>query len=183
MKRFAALALPPLALAACSSPPSVTANNASVEEVSNKVDAAVSGGQFVSPGRWETKVTITDISVPEMPPQVAEQMKAHMSKGQTHASCLTPEEAKRPKGDFFGAQKDCRYEHFTMAGGTIDARMICAKGGQTQTMTMTGTYGPDNYRMAMTADGTGTKGPMGAMSMKMVIDARRTGACTGKEES
>jgi hypothetical protein len=183
MKRLAVLSIPPLALAACNSAPSVTATNASVAEVSNKVDAAVAGGQFVSPGRWETKVTILDISVPDMPPQIAQQMKAQMSKGQTHASCLTPEEAKKPRGDFFGAQKDCRYDHFTMAGGSIDARMICARGGQTQTMTMKGTYSADSYRMAMTADGSGTKGPMGAMSMKMTIDAKRTGACTGKEES
>jgi hypothetical protein len=181
MKRHVLFA--PLALAACNSQPGVTATNASVAEVSNKVDAALDGGQFVSPGRWETRLSVAEMTMPNMPPQFAERMKSHMGQGQVHASCLSAEDVKKPKGDFFGAQKDCRYDHFKMAGGTIDAKMICASPEGTRTMSMTGNYTNDSYHMAMSSEGGDSKGPMGAMSMKMVIDAKRTGACTGTETS
>ncbi|MBL7372744.1 hypothetical protein INQ23_25850, partial [Escherichia coli] len=59
MKRFVIL-LPlslTLAAAACNSGPTVTVENASVEEVSNKVAAAQGAGSFISPGHWDGKVT------------------------------------------------------------------------------------------------------------------------------
>ena len=67
-----------------------------------------------------------------------------------------------------------------MSGGKIDAAMKCGIDGATRTMTMQGTYSPDHYHMTMAATGSGP-GPAGGMSMKMEMDAKRTGACTGKE--
>ena len=45
----------------------------------------------------------------------------------TYDYCLTPEQAKRPQGKFFNEQaaNNCRYDHFTMGGGKIDAAMRC----------------------------------------------------------
>ena len=56
---------------------------------------------------------------------------------------------KRPKEDFFaGKNNDCRYDHFTMGGGKIDAAMHCGgKDGESQVMQMAGTYSPDSYQM------------------------------------
>ena len=174
------LLLAPFALAACSSQPSVTARNASVAEVSNKVETAVADGQFVSPGRWEAKMTISEMTMPGLPPGMAEKMQGRMGAPRTIVSCLTPEEARAPKGKFFGAMdKSCRYDRFTMAGGKIDSVMTCNAAGRTRTMTMAGTYAPDSYTMAMTSTGSGS-GPE-AMSMKMSMVGKRTGACTGKE--
>ncbi len=171
-----------IVLAACSSQPTVTARNASVADVSNKVEAAVAGGQFISPGRWEAKMTIAEMTIPGMPPSMAAKMQGHMGAGRTFVSCLTPEEVRAPKGKFFGAvDKTCRYDRFTMSGGKIDSVMTCTTRGTTRTMTMAGTYAPDSYTMAMTSTGTGT-GPE-AMSMKMSMVGKRTGACTGKEDS
>ena len=49
-------------------------------------------------------------------------------RAEAHRSCLTPEEAKRPKEDFFaGAAKNCRYERFDMGSGKIDAVMKCTE--------------------------------------------------------
>lgn len=169
------------ALAGCNSSPSVTATNASVEEVSNKLAAASANGQFLSPGRWETTMTITDMTVPGMPPGATEKMKAQMGKGRTIASCLTPEEAKAPKGNFFGAQSDCVYDHYTMGGGKIDAKMVCRAEGHSRTVALAGTYGPDTYSMAVDSSASGAPGPMGSVSVKMKMDARRTGACNGTE--
>ena len=170
-------------LSACNSGPSVSATNASTSEVAAKVEAAGIGAKFVSPGQWQTTMTIRDLTMPDMPPQVAAQMKAHMGQGKTFLSCLTPEEAKKPREDFFakGSGK-CRYDHFTMGGGKIDAALKCAEGPSMRTMTMTGTYSPESYQMTMTSQGSGDAGTPGAgMSMTMNLDAKRTGECTGKE--
>ena len=80
-----------------------------------------------------------------------------------------------------GGSNGCRYDHFTMSGGKIDAAMKCTGNGATRTMTMQGNYSPDHYHMAIASTGSGA-GPAGGMSMKMEMDAKRTGACTGKED-
>ncbi len=181
MKRLCLIV--PLALAGCNSSPTVTATNASGEEVAAKVKAAQLDKQFVSPGHWDSTMTINDMSIPGMPPQFAAQMKSHMGKAKTFSSCLTPEEARKPKEDFFAkGNGDCRYEKFSMGAGKIDAVMQCKMGGGARTMTMNGTYGPDAYRMTVASTGTGSKdNPVAGMSMNMTLDAKRSGECTGKE--
>ena len=183
MIRYAPFVL--LALAACSKGPTVTATNASGEEIAAKVKDSGMDSQFVSPGHWQMTMTVAEMNIPGMPPQMAEQMKSHMGQGKTFESCLTPEEAKKPKEDFFSkGNGDCRYDRFSMGGGKIDAVMQCKGGGGARTMTMNGTYSPDAYHMAVTSTGTGdAKNPMAGMSMKMEMDAKRTGECTSKEDS
>ena len=176
-----------LPLAACNNSPKVDAKNASVAEVAQKVREADIDQSFVRPGRWESKVTVEQFEIPGMPPEMAQRMKSMMAERQEHGfvTCLTPEEIKRPKEDFFaGKNKECRYEHFTMGGGKIDAVMRCDnKSGSAPTMQMAGTYSPDAYQMHTSMKmAAGTGGEKG-MSMQMRIDARRVGECTGKEES
>ncbi len=180
MKRAALLIACALPLAGCDSSPEVSERNASVAEVANKV--ADAGGSFVRPGRWESKVTFEEMSMPGMPAEMASQMKGFTGRVETQHSCLTPEEAKRPKEDFFaGENKNCRYDRFDMGGGKIDAVMKCADEGATHTMTMAGQYTPDTYAMRMTMNAAGGDGPEAGMSMKMRVDARRVGECTGDE--
>jgi Protein of unknown function (DUF3617) len=130
-------------------------------------------------------MTIKEMAIPGMPPEMAEKMKAHMGQGKTFETCLTPAEANKPKADFFaGADKSCRYEKFEMSGGKIDMTMQCARENGKQTMVMNGTYSDNSYQMVMTSTGTGAPGnPMAGMSMKMAMDAKRTGECTGKEDN
>ena len=183
MKRAAVLIACALPLAACDNSPQVSANNATAAEVAQKVREAADEQSFVAPGQWQSKVTIEEFDVPGMPPEMAQRMKATMAQFQERSfeSCLTKEEVKRPKEDFFaGDNKNCRYDRFDMANGKIDAVMKCAGGGATQTMTMTGAYTPDTYQMqmAMQAEGDGASA---GMRMKMRVDARRAGECTGTE--
>jgi hypothetical protein len=178
MKRFTMLLLPLIA-AACNSGPTVTAKNASVEEVSNKVAAAQGSGSFISPGHWDGKVTLTNLSAPgmeKMPPETLKMMKDKMAAGQGFSSCVTAEDVKSPKAGMFGGDKSCRYDHFTMAGGSIDARLTCEQAGQKREMTIKGSYSADAYHTEVTSDG----GPMGTMSAS--VDAKRAGECTGKEK-
>jgi hypothetical protein len=184
MSRAAVLIACAVPLAACNSEPEVNARNASVAEVADKVAKAADGGTFVRPGKWRSTVTVDQLAVPGMPPELAERMKAAMAQRtptQTD-SCLTPEDAKRPKEDFFGgADKSCRYDRFTMAAGKIDAVMKCSAGGASQTMTMNGTYSPDDYRMRMTVDAAqGGSATERGMNMTMRVEAKRIGACDAK---
>ncbi|MDV3455643.1 DUF3617 domain-containing protein [Sphingomonas sp. HF-S4] len=177
------LLLAPLALAACNSGSKVEATNASVEEVANQVAASGAAPQL-SPGRWEGSATILSMEIPGMPPEAAAQMKSAMGTATPFASCLTPEQAKKPAADFFagGAQKDCTYEKFTMADGKLDAKMQCKSSGMTIDMTMDGKFASDNFQLAMTSKSAGIPGqPASAHTMNMKMEARRTGECNGTE--
>ena len=173
----------PLALMACNSGPSVTATNASSAEVAAKVKAAGVADKFVAPGQWQTVMTIQDISIPGMTPDMVRIMKGHIGAPKTFESCLTAAEAAKPKEDFFAkGNGNCRYDRFAMGGGKIDAAMTCRGEGIARKMTMSGTYSADAYQMTMASAGTPDKAnPMAGMTMKMELAAKRTGACTGKE--
>ena len=168
-------------LAACSNEPEVDARNASAEEVAEKVADAGASENFVRPGKWQSRVQIEQFELPGAPPEAANAMRSMTDRVQVQESCLTPEEAKRPKEDFFaGDSKNCRYDHFTMSGGKIDAVMKCSGEGMAQTMAMQGTYGPDAYRMRMSMTADAGSGAVGQMTMKMRVDAKRVGECDGK---
>ena len=111
------------------------------------------------------------------PSEVAAKMKEQMVKASNHESCLTPEQAKNPKEDFFaGVDKSCRYDHFEMDGGKIDAAMTCTHDKLVQKMTMAGSYSPERYDMSMTTMMEGG-GAQSGTTMKMKVAARRTGDC------
>ncbi|MES2120321.1 MAG: DUF3617 domain-containing protein [Pseudomonadota bacterium] len=179
MKHAALLIACILPLAACKQQAEVKAKDASVAEVTEKVRQAGADQSMVRPGLWQSKVTIDSLEVPGMPPEMSQRMKAMMAERQPHDSqtCLTPEDVKRPKEDFFaGKNNECRYDNFTMGGGKIDAAMRCGKGSAMQTMQMAGTYSPDAYQMQMSTTGAGKDGQAG-MAMKMRVEARRIGEC------
>ena len=183
LKHATILLMSAVPLAACNSSPSIEAKNATVAEVAAKVADAGGVDSFVRAGKWSSTVTIDEMSAPGMPPEAAAQMKQVMAKTHDIESCLTPEVAKKPKPDFFsGKDNGCRYDNFTMSGGKIDMTMRCSGGhamGTGTTMHMTGTYAPDAYHMAMENHvDTGTK--VGAMTMKMHVDAKRIGDCDKK---
>jgi hypothetical protein len=171
------------ALAACDKGPDVNVKNASVGEVAEKVREAAGSGSLVEPGKWQSKVTVLEVDMPGMPPQFAQRMKETIGKVQatTTETCLTEADVKKPKEDFFaGRSKNCRYEHFTMSGGTIDAAMTCtAQQGGTMTMTVNGTYASDSYDATMAMDMAG--GRQRGMHMKSRIESHRLGECTGDE--
>ena len=184
MKHFALAIACALPIAACNSEPEVSAKNATAEEVAEKVADAGDTGTFVRPGKWESKVTFEEFNMPGAPPGAQSMLQSMNERAESHQTCLTPEQAKRPKEDFFaGADKKCRYEHFNMGGGKIDAVMKCTEQGMGQTMTMTGSYGPDEYRMKMAMTTEGMPGPTSGMNMKMRVDAKRVGECDGTENA
>ena len=181
MKSAAILIACALPLAACNKGPQVNEKNASVAEVAKKVREAGGEESFIRAGLWQSKVTIEKFEMPGMPPEMTQRMKTMMAQNQEHGSqhCLTPEDVKRPKEDFFaGKNNACRYDHFTMGGGKIDATLRCARQGVSQVMELTGTYSPESYRMRMRTHLEGA-GPVGGMTMAMRVESTRIGQCPG----
>jgi hypothetical protein len=168
-------------LAACNSEPDVDARNASVQDVAEQVRDATDEPGFIRPGKWLSEVTLEDVSAPGMPDQVREQMKGMVANRTSYESCLMPEDVKRPKEDFFAGSKECRYDHFTMGGGKIDAKMRCTTEGVTQLMELAGNYSPETYQMRMSTKAEGSGGPAWQMNMRMRVDAKRVGECDRKQ--
>ena len=177
--------VPLLFLAACDNSPKVEAENASIEEVAGKVREANAGSAMVvNPGQWLSSVELESVEVPGMPPEFAAQMKKTMAKVATgHKTCLTKEQAMKPKEDFFaGASSNCRYDKFSMDGGKMTGTMRCTspQGGGTQLIEFDGTYSPDSYEMRMASAVEGAS-PSGPMKMVMRVTSKRTGECDGSE--
>ena len=181
------LTLPLALLAACDSGPDVDMTNASVAEVANQVresDSGLTAGDgFIRAGLWSTKVTLAEVDIPGMPPEFKQRMAETMSRTGETRTCLSAADVKKPKEDFFaGDARNCRYDHFRMGGGKIDARMRCQAEGMSQLMEMSGSYSPDSYKMSMTtrAEGPQTE-QVGAMTMKMNVESTRVGDCTPEQ--
>ena len=182
MKQAALLLACVVPLAACDSGPQVDARNATAEEVAGQVADAGGSDNFVRPGKWESRVQIEQFDLPGAPPEAKTAMRGMHERAMVSESCLTPENAKRPKEDFFaGKGKNCRYDHFTMGNGKIDAVMKCTGEGLAQTMAMQGSYSPDAYQMRMSMKADAGAGPPGGMTMTMRVDAKRVGECDAKK--
>ena len=159
----------------------VDEKNATPAEVAEAVADARADMKF-KPGRWESNVTFVSMDAPGMPAEVSQAMQGTLGKENRFASCLTKEQAEKPAADFFAKDaKDCTYDHFTLGGGKIDAKMRCGGEGRAVAMTMNGAYDSDSYDMNMeTKVDSGGAGPM---TMKMKIASSHVGACRGNEDA
>lgn len=173
---------PALCLAGCNKGPEVNLRNATGNEVTEAVkqSGVMTSDAMVQPGLWESKVTVEEMNVPGLPPEYAEKMKQTMAahRADTDKHCITPADVKKPKADFFDADKSCKYDHFTMGGGKIDVAMVCHEEAGINKMNVSGTYTPTTYSIDTAMSGSG--GQQNGMTMKMHVDARRVGECTGK---
>lgn len=131
-------------------------------------------------GHWDVKLEMTDIDVPGMPDEIKKTIGKQFSQAGAMATCLTPEQAARNDGKFFEPKnnKDCKSESFSMEGGRLDAKLICARANTKQTVEMRGTYGAEAYDLTLNSQGDANGQPM---KMTMHVTGKRTGECTGKE--
>lgn len=182
MKLLTALPLACLALAACNQK-DVSLTNASPEEVAKAQAAAGGGGHMqMRPGKWESKIEILKMDMPEMkgmPAEFAEKMKAELMKARTVSSCMTEEDVKRPK---FGDHKNgnCTYDKYETAGNRITATMTCkSDNGGKVTLNMGGSFSADTFSVEQTMDMTG---PTGAMQSQARVSGKRIGDCAPGEK-
>ena len=156
-----------------------TAPAAGASEGAAQADAVAASGVKPRAGRWETKLDMTSFEVPGMPANVKDTVAKQMREAGVVISCLTPEQAARNDGQFFGPrQGNCDYANVSIAGGKVAGKMTCTQNGMKQTVDMRGTYGAEAYDMAMDM-----QGDMGGQKMTMVmhVTGKRTGECTGDE--
>jgi len=185
MKHAVCVVASVLGLGACNNSPKVDLKNATGNQVVQAVKQSgvmTSDASMITPGLWQSRITVQEMNIPGMPPEMASRMKAAMENRQqrTSSHCVKPEDVKKPREDFFGSHDNsCKYAHFAMGGGKMDIQMVCKQDETTQTSTMTGTYTPTSYAMDVSSQGTG--GREGGMSMKMHVDSQRDGGCTGNE--
>lgn len=134
------------------------------------------------PGRWEGSFKMEKMEVAGLPPQAQEAMQRMASQqAKPYVTCLTREELDKPNAGFFGGENSgCTYEHFTMAGGAIDAKMTCARGPGKVTTGLSGTYSPTSFAITSTATGDMPGGH--AMTARVRIDSHRVGECRGDED-
>lgn len=94
----------------------------------------------------------------------------------TSSQCLTAEDIDQAPEKLFRESKgQCEYSNFDMSDGRLDATAQCDMDGQTMTMTMTGTHGPNSYESEMVMSG---RTPAGALRMTMVATGERVGPCS-----
>jgi len=162
---------------------SVDLRNESGSVVAQQIRKVAASSDFAQPGRWETKITLNQVDAPGMPPAFVEKLKASMRQPQSAASCLTAADVK--KGAFYVGEENqaCRYEHFAMGKGRIDGMLRCTDQAGTRSMAMSGSYGPDKYKLVVTTDSQSAQQPgaAGKVSVTMTMDAKRAGQCLGTE--
>lgn len=166
-----------LALAGCNNSDTVKAENESVASVANKVAAS---NIRPLPGRWETTVKMGKVEMTGMPAGAADAMGKRAGSGDPMATCLTPADAEKMDGSQFrNASKDCKYDNFSMADGKVEGVMTCKSGGQTQRVSMNGTYAPQAYDLALSTQMEIQPGK--TMTTEMNVSSRRAGDCNGTE--
>jgi hypothetical protein len=170
MKTHLILTAAVLALAACG-------KSASDGNGSATAGGGSGSGISLQPGEWEMKTEVVNVTAEGLPPGIADGMKAQASS--TTKTCMTPEEAKGPKGDMFAQNNpaNCKSEGFSWAGGKIHGKTVCTgTGGAGSTeMVMDGRYSAQSIDMTMKSK-TDLAGK--AMTMEMRVSGKRVGECS-----
>jgi hypothetical protein len=142
------------------------------------VSSLSAAGSGMTPGKWRSSTKITEMTIPGLPPQVAQMMKGRMGQGYSVETCITPEQASRPPSEALGARKDsdCKYESFSFSGGRLNAVMVCNVKGQGQMRSIVnGSVSGSGY--TMTTDTTINNSRTGAMKVKGTVTGTRIGDC------
>ena len=176
MKKLILAAAPIAMLAACSGGGDADADGDG--EVSADEAAEVAEDVNVRPGMWETTFEITELDIPNAPPEMQSMlgaMRQQMGQGMSDTSCLTQEEADNMQESMFNDDDDCTVSDFNMSGGNMRVVATCQEGdGPAMTMTMDGTYTETTNDMTVTAEGEIPElGPMrfsGNMTRRHVSD-------------
>lgn len=129
------------------------------------------------PGLYRLTVTMTDIEFPGMPAE----MKGHGAGATTTSeNCLTQADVDKGYEEMLkqGQDGECKFEKFNLAGGTLDAVMVCKTPEGESRMAMTGSTTPTSSEFTATTkinfDG------MGEGTMKFTAKNERVGDCPAK---
>ncbi|AUX70403.1 hypothetical protein CHX26_13680 [Porphyrobacter sp. HT-58-2] len=158
MKRIIMAAAGAALMAGCSASNDADADGNGEVSIKEAAKQAEAQGLRPEPGLYKATITMTGIEIPGMPPEMA----GH-GAGLTTTSeyCLTEEDVAKGYEEMMkrGQNGECSYERFRLAGGEIDAVMVCKTPEGTARMEMAGTATPTTSdftaKMAMNFDGAG----------------------------
>ena len=133
------------------------------------MSAASAAQSPVTPGKWQTTITVESMTMKGMPPEMSRSM---MSKPISVTSCITPKDAAAGPRDVISKSNGaCRYRSFAAVGGRINAVMECKSGTPTpMVVAMSGTFGPTSYDLRSKTTG-------GAMQSTSRTAGKRLGPC------
>ncbi|MBV9840125.1 MAG: DUF3617 domain-containing protein [Sphingomonadaceae bacterium] len=132
--------------------------------------STTAGAGIVQPGMWRTTTTVTAVDMPGAPSGIAQMMKGHPN---TFTHCVTPDEAAKDPRALISNDKSCQFKNYSMAGGKLDATMICNHGGGATTISTSGNYTPTSY----TAVSHVVDSSRGGMNMTASVSSTLVGAC------
>jgi hypothetical protein len=90
------------------------------------------------PGLYKTTVTMTNIDMPGLPPEMADHGKGMVT---TTENCLTAADVDKGFEALVKQGQDgaCSYESFALAGGKVDAVLVCKAQGRDTRTALSGT--------------------------------------------
>jgi len=146
-------------------------------EVSMKEAAKKAEGLKPQAGQYKAVITMTGIDIPGMPPEMA----GHGGGMTTNTKyCLTQAEVDKGYQEMMkrGQNGECTYESFNLAGGKLDAVMLCKTGEGDARMTMNGTVTPTTFDFTATMAMKFADAPEGTMTF--TAKHERLGDCPAK---
>lgn len=124
----------------------------------------------ITPGEWETTVTIDSMEMPGMPAAALQKMTgvAH-----TMTNCVTAEDAaKGPEALLKANGGKCKFTSYDMQGNQLNSVMQCDQApGRSMTMTSKTTYSSTTYSSKSHMEMTG------GMQSSSTVTGKRLGAC------
>jgi len=138
----------------------------------------------LQPGEYETTTKVLEFSMAGVPQSQIDMMKGAMSGNveQPHRYCLTPEQAAEGPKQMVSRmrQGDCKTTDFRSDAGSVHGTLECVfKGGANSKTTFDGTFTGDGSSMTMESDQQMPGMAGKSMHMKMQVDTRRVGECSG----
>jgi hypothetical protein len=169
-----------LALTGCSKGSVSADTNGDGKITSEEMKQTISKSDMakLKPGEWEMTVKVNDLKIEGLPEETKAKMKESSKEPKIEKMCITKEQIEKETMMVLGLPSDpsCKYEKLMIGGGAIDTAIACTAGpNASMKMKVNGTYTATTYKTNM--DQTIAGGPMGTLSMKGLITAKRLGDC------
>ncbi|MEM6908247.1 MAG: DUF3617 domain-containing protein [Pseudomonadota bacterium] len=170
MNKFAAIAAFALITGACSGGGNADVDGDGEVSPAEAQTAAEASGMIPEPGLYKTTSVMKGIDVPGMPGHGA-------GLTTTSEECVTQEDVEKGFEEMLKQDQDgdCSYERFNLAGGKIDAVMVCNIEGSSMRMEMDGTASPTGSEFDATMTTDDPEMPMGGMTFN--VKQERIGDC------
>lgn len=165
-------------LAGCSGGGAADADSDGKVSLGEAAKAAKDGGLRPQPGLYKTTITMTDLKIPGLPPE----MKGHgAGLTTTVEDCLTAEEVDKGFEAMVkqGQNGECAYESFALADGKLDAVMVCKAEGRETRTSLTGTASATGADLTATTQ-MAFEGA-GKATMTASVKHERIGECKPKQ--